>query len=45
MPRTKMNQILIVYAQKIEDYKKHFISMLEAFLAQKSQTAPAKQVA
>ncbi|QMT60896.1 lysine decarboxylase LdcC [Legionella sp. PC997] len=31
-----MNHILIVYAQGIEEYKKHFISMLENFLIQKN---------
>lgn len=31
-----MNHILIVYAQGIEEYKKHFIRMLEDFLTQKS---------
>ncbi|KTD69121.1 MULTISPECIES: lysine decarboxylase LdcC [Legionella] len=31
-----MNHILIVYAQQIEEYKKHFISMLEDFLTQRN---------
>lgn len=31
-----MNHILIVYAQEIEQYKKHFISMLEDFLTQRN---------
>ncbi|WP_392536590.1 lysine decarboxylase LdcC [Legionella sp. 227] len=31
-----MNHILIVYAQQIEDYKKHFISILEDFLTQRN---------
>lgn len=30
-----MNHILIVYAQGIEEYKKHFIRMLEDFLTTK----------
>lgn len=31
-----MNHILIVYAQQIEEYKKHFITMLEDFLMQRN---------